>query len=467
MLKRLFSHTAIYGLAPQVTRIASVFALPIITKDLTSVDFGVYGITTAVAGAISVLNTLGLRLVLTNSFYRSPMQYKWAWRQIYGFLMLWNLPYSVFLGAVLWFFIPSEASSNALWIILLNVLPIVFFGPTAILGNTYYQLKQRPLQIAIRSVIFGLLAVALNILFISVFKKGYMGWFISTGISTMASQISFFGPINFKEGLKPIFNFKWRYIKGALKVSIPTIPHYYSTYLLDSSDRLIMKTVGVATSEIGVYNAAYTVGNFIRQAGMASGFAIGPMLNIAYKEGKEKRARDLVFILQIVFLVGSLTLCVWLKEIFQLLLRNRELQESYQLGLIIIMSYCYRPMYLGANSKLFYLEKTSLLLKVTFVAAVLNVGLNFILIPFWGVFAAAGVTYISLLYMGYAGFYLKTVRETNRINYYPVFWLTLTLIFTVLALICVEFDIIGKVVVSVATLLSGIFFIRRINKNLV
>src|SRR5690606_977211 len=272
---------------------------------------------------------------------------------------------------------------------------------------------------------------------------------------------------NFKEGLKPIFNFKWRYIKGALKVSIPTIPHYYSTYLLDSSDRLIMKTVGVATSENGVYNAAYTVGNFIRQAGMASGFAIGPMLNIAYKEGKEKRARDLVFILQIVFLVGSLTLCVWLKEIFQLLLRNRELQESYQLGLIIIMSYCYRPMYLGANSKLFYLEKTSLLLKVTFVAAVLNVGLNFILIPFWGVFAAAGVTYISLLYMGYAGFYLKTVRETNRINYYPVFWLTLTLIFTVLALICVEFDIIGKVVVSVATLLSGIFFIRRINKNLV
>src|SRR5690606_18090640 len=322
MLKRLFSHTAIYGLAPQVTRIASVFALPIITKDLTSVDFGVYGITTAVAGAISVLNTLGLRLVLTNSFYRSPMQYKWAWRQIYGFLMLWNLPYSVFLGAVLWFFIPSEASSNALWIILLNVLPIVFFGPTAILGNTYYRLKQRTLHIAIRSDIFGLLAVALDILFISVFKKGYMGWFISTGISTMASQISFFGPINFKEGLNPIFNFKWRYIKGALKVSIPTIPHYYSTYLLDSSDRLIMKTVGVATSEIGVYNAAYTVGNFIRQAGMASGFAIGPMLNIAYKEGKEKRARDLVFILQIVFLVGSLTLCVWLKEIFQLLLRN-------------------------------------------------------------------------------------------------------------------------------------------------
>src|SRR5690606_20066871 len=185
MLRKLFSHTAIYGLAPQVTRIASVLALPIITKDLTSVDFGVYGIITAVAGAIAVLNTLGLRLVLTNSFYKSPNQYKWGWRQIYGFLMLWNLPYSVLLGVVLWFFVPPEASSNAFQIILLNILPIVFFGPTAILGNTYYQLKQRPFQIAIRSVVFGVLTVILNVIFISVWKLGYMGWFISTGISTM------------------------------------------------------------------------------------------------------------------------------------------------------------------------------------------------------------------------------------------------------------------------------------------
>jgi len=467
MLKKLFSHTAIYGLAPQVTRIASVLALPIITKDLTSVDFGVYGIITAVAGAIAVLNALGLKLVLTNSFYRSPMQYKWGWRQIYGFLMIWNLPYSVILGVILWFFIPYEASSNALWIVLLNVLPVVFFGPTSILGNTYYQLKQQPFQIVIRSVIFGLLTVVLNIVFISVFKQGYMGWFISTSISTMASQMSFFIPINFKEGLKPIFNFKWRYIKRSLKVSIPTIPHYYSTYLLDSSDRLIMKTVGVATSEIGVYNAAYTVGNFIRQAGMAAGFAIGPMLNIAYKEGNEKRARDLIFILQISFLIGSFILCIWLKEVFHLLLKNKELQESYELGIIIIMSYCYRPMYLGANSKLFYLEKTQLLLKVTFVAAVINVCLNFILIPLWGIYAAAFVTYISLLYMGYAGFYLKTVRETNQVNYYPVFWLALTLVLTVFTLVCVEWNIIIKIVLSIVGLFAGALFIMRINRRIV
>lgn len=459
MFRKLISHTAVYGLAPQVTRIASVLALPIITKDLTTIDFGVYGVVTAIAGAIAVLNTLGLKLVLTNSFFKSPHQYKWGWRQIYGFLMLWNIPYSLFLAIVLWCFVPEEASSDIYKIIILNVLPIVFFGPTAVIGNTYYQLKQMPMQIAVRSIVFGMITVFLNIYFISVLKQGYMGWFISTAISTMLSQMSFFVPINFREGIKPIFNFKWRYIKKSLKVSIPTIPHYYSTYLLDSSDRLIMKSVGITTSQIGLYNAAYTVGNFIRQAGMAAGFAVGPMLNAAYKEGNERKARDLIFVLQTLFLAGSFILAIWLKEVFQVLLKNKELQGTYGLGVIIVMAYSSRPMYFGANGKLFYIEKTTLLLKVTFIAALINVMLNLFLIPIWGISAAAWVTYISLFYMSYAGYYLKVIQNTANVKYFHVFWAILSLILTIFALYIVDSNVIFKGIISLSTTVLAGYFI--------
>src|SRR5690554_5834854 len=98
MLKKLFSHTAIYGLAPQIPRIVSIFTLPIITKYLTEIDFGVYGVITAIAGSIAVLGNLGLNVILSNSFFRNPGQYKWGWRQIYGFLMLWNYPFAILLG---------------------------------------------------------------------------------------------------------------------------------------------------------------------------------------------------------------------------------------------------------------------------------------------------------------------------------------------------------------------------------
>src|SRR5690606_4742607 len=135
----------------------------------------------------------------------------------------------------------------------------------------------------------------------------------------------------------------------------------------DTSDRLIMKFVGVSTANIGLYNAAYTVGNLFKQFGTAAGFAIGPMLNAAFKAGEEWKARNLVFVLQIAYFLMTFIAAIWLKEIFQLLLKNKELQETYHLGIVILMAYNYRPMYFGANYKLMYLEKTKSLLKVTFV----------------------------------------------------------------------------------------------------
>lgn len=463
MLKKLVSHTAIYGMAPQIPKIAGVLSLPIITKYLTELDFGVSGVITAVAGAVAVLGTLGLRVILVNSFYKSPSQYKWAWRQIYGFLTLWNIPYAIVLAGILYLFIPTEAKSNQWLIILLNVLPIVLFGPTATLGTTYFQLKQKPFQIAIRTIVFGILTVLLNIYFIAIEGMGYLGWFLSTCIVTILNNASYWIPLNRSLGLSPIFNFKWRLIKRSLSVALPTVPHYYSTYLLDTSDRAIMKVVNVPTDQIGLYNVAYTVGNLVNNIGMASGLAIGPLLNEAYRKNAEHVARSLIFILQIAFYCVTFSVAIWAKEIFILLIKNEALQKVYPLGVIIIMAYSFRPMYFGANAKLFYLEKTKLLLGVTFIAGILNVLLNLTLIPIFGYKAAVYVTFFTLMYMGYAGYFLKEFKKIRTQNYYPVRWMFSSVALTVAAYFFVEFPVPIKILTSVIVLGVGILFVRKFN----
>jgi len=80
MIKKLFSHSLIYGLAPQISKIAGIFALPIITKDLTDIDFGIWGTTMAYFGSLQALLLLGLTVVISNSFFKMPSQYKWLWR---------------------------------------------------------------------------------------------------------------------------------------------------------------------------------------------------------------------------------------------------------------------------------------------------------------------------------------------------------------------------------------------------
>src|SRR5690606_4843929 len=122
MFRQLFSHTAIYGLAPQVVKIAHVLVLPIITPFLTATDFGVFGVITAVIGSVSVFSSLGLNVILANSFVKSPNHFRWLWRQIYGFLILWNVFYAFIVALVVYLFIPQEVKEHATQIILLNVI---------------------------------------------------------------------------------------------------------------------------------------------------------------------------------------------------------------------------------------------------------------------------------------------------------------------------------------------------------
>jgi O-antigen/teichoic acid export membrane protein len=464
MLKKLFSHTAIYGLAPQITKIASFFSLPLITAELTELDYGVAGVLAAYTAAISALATLGLRMVLVNSFFKSPGQYKWAWRQIYGFLTLWTFLYAIILSVLIYFVVPQEAIENRWTILLLNVGPLIFFGQTSTICTTYYQLKQKPLQIGIRSIIFGFLSIGLNVLFIVEYKMGYMGWFWSSFIVGLLSNASYYYPLNFKLKLKPIFNFKRRLIKNSLKVSLPMVPHYYSAYLLNSSDKMVMDVMQVGTGNIGKYNVAYTVGSVMNSLGTASGLAIGPILIKFYKERKEETAKNLVFILQISFFLITFGLCIWMKELFSFLIRNEELAQMYYLGIIIVMAYNYRPMYLGFSTKTMFNEHTNVMWKVTLGAGLINVLLNLLLIPFFGFEVAAITTFVAYMFMGYVGYYFKVFKEINSAKYYPVFWILLTIALTVLAYYAVELSMWVKIGISLAVSGFAFIFIYRLNK---
>jgi O-antigen/teichoic acid export membrane protein len=101
LFKKIITNTLIYSLAPYVASIANLLVLPIITKDLTEIDYGISGTITAYTSALSALSVLGLSVILNNSFFQNSHHYKWIWRQIYGFLVIWNVIYSLILGIFL------------------------------------------------------------------------------------------------------------------------------------------------------------------------------------------------------------------------------------------------------------------------------------------------------------------------------------------------------------------------------
>lgn len=449
MLKRVISNSFLYGALPQLPKVASFFILPLITPFLTGEDYGVVALLSAYIGLISVLQSLGLNLIVVNAYYHYPMQYKWLWRQVFGFLLLWTVLYVCLLAGLIWFSLPQLSATERGWIILLKIVPVLLFNGSEIIGVTYFRLQHKALPIAVRAVLAGSITVFLNYIFIAEFQLGYMGWLWAEAIALVVNGSLFLYPVLFTWKFTPIFNFKWRTIIKSLRVCLPTVPHYYSTYLLNSSDRMIMQHVGVSTTDIGRYSLAYNLGNYLEIVSQSITTALGPNLNELVKSDRWREYRDLIFYFQAVMLTGCFTVAVWVNDWLPVLIKNKELANIQFLLIVIIMSFAYRPMYAGVNMVIFYYEKTKVLWKITFVAGLANVIANIIFIPLYGLEAAALITFLSFLYVGFIGFLFNHYKQLVQTRLSPVLWLLLIITSLVIVLFVYKLSIPLKALINV------------------
>ena len=420
------------------------------TKYLTAVDFGISGTIAAYTGIISAFSVLGLGVVLMNTFYKFPDTYKDIWRQIYGFLNIWMIVFAVLQAAVLFIFIPKEAADNKWWIILLTNFSNVFFGPTATIGNAYYIYHKESLPIVWRSVLSSIISIATNFLLIVGLKWGYMGWYVGSFAGTFFSNASYWYVVRYKMGIRPTFRIDKKVIRHALSVSLPTIPHYYSSYLLEGSGRMVMDQYKIGQDEIGKVSINQQIGDLFQQGMAGFNNAVSPFIMQALKDHNDKRIHQITLLFTSLIFAVAFVISLWSKEIMHLLISNDSLASSYKYLVLYLMALCYRPMYLTVSSYFFYYEKTTKLLLVTFMSGIIALVLYVILTPMvgaWGFFIGH---YIACIYYGYGGYFFKVYKENAPRSMPVLIIVAIQILLTAGALFSVDHIILKSV-------LSGIF----------
>lgn len=467
MLKKLFTHSFLYAVGPQIPRFANLLVLPVITQYLTPLDYGIYGTLLAYVGLMQGLKSLGFDVLFVNSFFKKK-QWRAYWGRYIGGLYFYNVFFTFLYILLLYWLIPNEAQDH-LWLLIgLIVLPALLFDVTKMAGSRFFQLSQKPRYIAIVSAMVGSITIFVNLYTIAYLNMGYLGWFIALAIGSLLSFCFYAVPVYFKEKIIPVLTTNVNFWKKSLKVGLPTIPHNYSTYLLNSSDRLMMDQLKTPIQQIGIYNMAYVFGGYLEMFGTAVGMAVGPYytkLHAQKNEVADKAVKSLTFFLQVSFILICMFISLWVKEVFQLLVKNAELQQAYSIAIIIIMGYAYRPMYWAAGSKIMYFEHTNKLWRISFVAGVLNVVLNLIFIPIYGINAAAITTLISLLYLGISPYYIKEFKAMNTQQFYSVWWMGIVLMLTVILYFIRDSSIVYKGIISI-TLIFGylVYFFKNKSK---
>jgi len=473
MLRAILSQSLLYFLAMYMPLVANIFILPLINRFLTAEDYAIYGLTFGYLGLLAGFSDLGLTSLLQNSYYKQRETYKKVWSQFIGFLQLYRLVYGAVVVLILYFLFRGRVAGEMLPLYILLVgIPVLIFDFTKTIGVRHCQFENRHRMVYTATLISGVITISVTFYTIYFLQMGFIGWFIS-GFAAKLFEFVYYGTyLYFIEKIRPDYRFSRALVKEKVKVALPLIPRAYSNYLINNADRGMLDffraSMGSVTlGQIGLYNIGYSFANYFGSFNQAVNTVISPIFfKLLAKEtdgGKEAAGlmKNLTLLWFSTSLIAGFGLCLWLKEIMIFLYPKAEFLDAYKYSVLIIMALCYRPMYVATMDSAIFHEKTKSMLKITLVAGLLNIGLNLLFIPLFGIHGAVATSFISYLYMGFAGFYVRDLKQYSPENYRPVLLIFILGAVSALAFFAKDLTLPYKLAVTGMLILSAVIWYLR------
>jgi O-antigen/teichoic acid export membrane protein len=446
MIKSILKNTVVYAVLPHVAKIFGLITLPLIMEYLSAKDFGVYASIIVFSTLLSFSKDLGLYNSFFVSYYKYNKNFKIVWNRLFGILTIWSILYSIlvflFLSYALIYIL--DVKENIYLILTSIILPILLFDNVIMISSILLRLQKNIIYTSIVYMISGLLTLFFNIFFIVFLKLGYLGFFLSLFISTFFIFICFLFKVVIQNRLYPVFDFNYSKLKSFLTVGLPMVPHNYSTYLISSSDKVIMNYHHFSINTVGEYSFGSTISNYFAPIDNAIGFVFYPYYIENISNNESVKNKKLILVSHILIFFITVSMAIWAKEIFSWITLNSEFRQSYIFFIFFIMAYNYRPFYMATTWHLIQQEKTKALMKISLAAGVISVSFNFILLPISNVIISSIIYFISFMYLGFINVFIEKDNLPLKLNY--TFYLIIILLTTYSLYIISDFNYIYKCV---------------------
>lgn len=260
--------------------------------------------------------------------------------------------------------------------------------------NQYVRGTNKIKQFAISGIINSILLLVCNIIFVVIINRGLTGWIISFFVAKIACclYVSIVSNVNDCFSLK---NISAEYLRSALFYCIPLLPNSLMWWIMNLSDRyFIVLYAGLSVN--GIYAVASKVPsllslveNIFFQSWQTS--AINLMDNSEKDRYISRVFEDYMIVLSIAVL-GVLSILRPIINIF-----SGEYHSAWVCSGLLVVSVMIHA--LGGNLGAVFAaqKKTAYDLYTSLAGAITNIVLNIVLVPKWGLVAAAITTLISYL----------------------------------------------------------------------
>lgn len=200
------------------------------------------------------------------------------------------------------------------------------------------------------------------------------------------------------------------YWKYALRLDLPLIPHYLSMTVLNSVDRILISNI-CGAAYTAFYSVSYNVAAILNMLISSVNSSFIPWFYQRMAAGEHGEISRVSSLLLILVGAASLIPALFGPEVILILGSEKYMEGIWVMPAVSAGVYFTFLYSLFSNYELFY-EESRLLMLASLLAAVLNFGLNFLLLPVFG-FVAAGYTTLAC-YVALAVFHYLGMRRVCR-----------------------------------------------------
>ncbi len=414
---RLFTQRVILIASTNLlTVLSGIILLPILTKNMTIADYGAWAQIMATIVVVPSIVMLGL----TSSIVRyipsleDKKQIQEAFYSI-SFVVLFT---SLISCALIYIFSQAIASHffNNNTIIVQILAPILFIETINILFLNYMRARQLIKKYTFILLIKNTSLLVLVSYFVISGENIYsatIGLLIATFLTLIILIFAVVSSVGFT-----FPNF--RHIQEYLHFGVPTIPANLSNWIVNSSDLYIIGFL-LSTASVGYYSPGYSLGSSISILWAPLAFILPSVLSQYYEKKQIEEVRTIMRYSLKYFLLLAIPAVFGISLLSRPILIILTTPEISSQGALITPFSAVSALVFGIYSiiiQILVLEKrTKIIGKIWIISALLNIGLNFLLIPHIGIIGAAITTLFAFVYALAATLYSSPKKFKINLEY--------------------------------------------------
>lgn len=368
------------------TKILMFLMVPFYTTMLTTAEFGTIEF---VNTTITLLLPL-LTITISEALVRFTLAAEKNKNQVF------STAFSIALLGIVFFLLISPFLIRIE--VLMSIYPHMLF---LYVGKTMYEILisfaiglNKFYVVSTAGILNTVTVISLNLLLLLHYEMGIRGYLLSYILSNIISVLYIASKIRISNYWTNPWRIKWELVREMVQYSIPMIPNSLGWWINNSADRYMLsyfKGIG----EVGLLAGAYKIPSvlYVVTSIFASAWRVSSVENFGSSESK-RFYNQIYSGFSIVLLFLAWILMVFSKEICSLILK-KDFFQAWNLVPLLILAFLFQAKSSFLGSIYTASRKTKMLFISTIAGAVLNLGLNYLLIPSLGSLGAVIATLLS------------------------------------------------------------------------